>query len=94
MRIEFTERFFYSTEEELRKAEDMNIPAEGEYKYRRINVPLTDIFAPKEIPGKKSHCQVEFYDGTTITVKGSYDVIAQYIDEREAQYSGNLNIEE
>jgi hypothetical protein len=93
MRIEFLERFFYSTEEAIRKADDMNIEVDGEYKYRRVNVRLYDIFAPKEIPGKKSHCQIEFYDGTIITVKGSYDTIVQQIDDREAQDKNDLDIE-
>jgi hypothetical protein len=85
-RIEFTERFFHVTEEAMEKADSMNIPPEGEYKYRRVNVPLYDIFAPKEIPGKKSHCMIEFYDGTSIIVKGSYDSVCQLIDDREAQF--------
>jgi hypothetical protein len=29
---------------------------------------------------------IEFYDGTSIIVKGSYDSVCQLIDDREAQF--------
>lgn len=81
LRIEFMERFIPLDDEELETYRNLkkSIP----YEYRRIYVRLTDIFAPKEIPNKKMHCQVEMYDGSTITVKGSYDTICQAIDDRE-----------
>ncbi len=92
-RIEFIEVYFFISDEDRQKAEDMNLPIEKERKMRRIYVNLFDIFAPKEIPGKKSHCELEFKDGTTIIVKGSYDTICQQIDDREAQLIDILDIE-
>jgi hypothetical protein len=86
MRIEFTERFMEYDDEEIDKAEKMGLPPpKGKAAHRRIYPRMTDIFAPKEIPGQTKYCQIEFYDGTAITVKGNYDLIAQLIDAREAQ---------
>lgn len=93
-RIEFIERFYEITEEQQEAAEKMGTPVDRVAKYRRVYVNLLDIFAPKELPGKKAHSQIEFYDGCTIIVKGSYDTICQQIDDREAQFYDDLVIEE
>jgi hypothetical protein len=81
LRIEVTEKFCPLTEEEQETQRNLKQPIT--YEYRRIYLRLTDIFAPKEIPNKKTICQIELYDGTIMTVKGSYDDICDLIDERE-----------
>ena len=87
VRIEFTERVSQVDPYEVEKAEDAGLPPPVPTTfYRRIYVRLGEIFAPKELPGKKKHCAIEFYDGTTITVKGSYDEICTLIEDRERQF--------
>ena len=60
--------------------------------YRRVYVRLSDIFAPKEIPGKKSHCLIEFYDGCTMIVKGNYDDICIQINDLEKDEEDDLTL--
>jgi hypothetical protein len=81
MRIEFTERYCDMTDEEIDSATNLGKPLE--YKYRRVYFRLKDISHPAEIPGKKSHCKIVFYDWGEIIIKGSYDTICQLIDDRE-----------
>lgn len=81
MRIEFQERFIPLDEEEIESYR--NLKKKIPYEYRRVYLRITDIFAPKEIPGKKEHCLIELYDGSTIIVKGNYDTICLSIDDRE-----------
>ncbi len=95
MRIEFTERYIEYDEEEIEKAESMGLEKpKGAVKYRRVYVPLADIFAPKEIPGKPKYCQIEFRDGSFIIIKGDFTTVTQQIDDREAQMFGDLDIED
>jgi hypothetical protein len=95
MRIEFTERYIEYDQDEIEKAESMGLERpKGTAKYRRVYVRLDDIFAPKEIPGKPKYCQIEFYDGTHIIIKGDFVTVTQQIDDREAQLMGDLDIEE
>lgn len=95
MRIEFTERFYEPyTEDEIEASEKSALPLpKREAKYRRVYLRLNDIFAPKEMPGKKAHCEIETYDGTVIVVKGSYDTICQLIDDRETQNKDGEDLE-
>lgn len=86
MRIEFTERFIDMTDDEIESAKNMKVPLE--YKYRRVYVRLGDISHPAELPGKKSHCKIVFYDYSEMIVKGSYDDMCNLIDKREAQLDG------
>jgi hypothetical protein len=95
MRIEFTERYVQVDEEELDKAESMGMPRpKGKVLYRRIYPRLYSIFQPREIPGKDKYCEIEFNDGNSIVVKGSFMEVCQQIDDREAQADGDLEIEE
>ena len=93
-RIEFIERYFHTTEEVVEKANNMGIEPEGEWKRRRIYVRLEDIFMPKEIPGKKNHCAIEFYDGTSIIIKGNFDTVCNLIDDRENQLGYEEGLED
>lgn len=85
LRIEFTERFVIPPDdEEVERCNNLKLDApKGEVVYRRIYVRLEDIFAPMEVPGKKSYCELEFTSGYSIFVKGSYDDICQKIDDRK-----------
>jgi hypothetical protein len=83
MRIEFYEKFIDMTEDEIESAH--NLKTSLKWAYRLIYPRLEDIDHPREIPGRKNHCEILFYDGTTILVKGSYQDIALQIDLREAQ---------
>jgi hypothetical protein len=89
LRIELVERFLDITQAKIDECEKMGLPVPETYSYRRIYVRLADIFAPKEIPGKKSHCLIEFYDCSTMIVKGKYDDICITINDLE-----NSEIEE
>lgn len=93
MRIEFTERYYDPyTEEELDHYADMNLPLpKREPKFRRIYLRIDDVFAPKEIPGKKSYCHIETNMGDMIIVKGGYDDICQQIDDFENQYMADID---
>lgn len=84
-RLEFTERYREEVDpSKVEEAENLKLPIPlGEIKYRRIYIRLEDIFAPKEVPGLKKHCHLEFKDGSHITVKGSYDEICILIDDAE-----------
>ena len=83
-RIELRERFLDITPEKMDEYERMNVPIpKDSYSYRRVSVRLHDIFAPKEIPGKKSHCLIEFYDGSTMIVKENYDDLLIRINDIE-----------
>jgi hypothetical protein len=81
LRIEFTERFINLSEEDIESYE--NLKKELPYSYRLVYPRLSDICMPRQIPGKKNHCEIEFYDGSMIIVKGSYNDICNQIDERE-----------
>lgn len=83
LRIEFTERFMPMDGDELETFRNLHPNEKLPYKYRRTYIKLSDIFAPKEIPGYKSHCQIEMYDGYIMVVKGDYDTICNAIDDRE-----------
>lgn len=96
MRILFTERYAKAISE----AEEAEYELKGkmppvEYDYRLIYIHLSDIFAVKQIPGKKQHCYIETYDERLIMVKAKdgFEEICQLIDDREAQEAGDLNIE-
>jgi hypothetical protein len=83
-RIEFQERFLNLTEQEIDKRDAIAMPyTKDDYSYRRVLVRLADIFAPKEMPGKNSHCLIEFYDQSTMIVKGKYDDICNKINDLE-----------
>jgi hypothetical protein len=89
MRIELYERINDYTEEELERADSMNLKLrKAKYIYRRIYPRLEDIAYPFEIPGIIEYCGIEFTDETTIYVKGNYDDTCDLIDERELQAEG------
>lgn len=81
LRIELTERFVDLSEEDIESYN--NLKKALPYTYRLVYPRLTDICMPKQLPGKKNHCEIEFYDGSVIIVKGSYSDICDLIDERE-----------
>lgn len=81
LRLEFTERFIDMTDEEIDAAE--NLKQKLTYAYRRIYPRISDIAWPAEIPGKKAHCKLIFWDGTEAVIKESYDDVCNRIDERE-----------
>ena len=92
-RIELRERFLDVPPEKLEEYDRMNMPyPKDAYSYRRVYVRLSDIFAPKEIPGKKSHCLIEFYDGCTMIVKGNYDDICIQINDLEKDEEDDLTL--
>jgi hypothetical protein len=84
LRIEFTERYVIPpNDEDVDTAKNLGLPVpKGEVKYRRIYPRLADVFMPREIAGKTSYCEIEFYDGAILTVKGSFDQVAILIDDR------------
>lgn len=81
LRIQFNERFVDLSDEEMESFKNLGKPLP--HSYRLIYPRLSDIFQPRQMPGKKSHCEIEYYDGTVIVVKGSYDDVCNLIDERE-----------
>jgi hypothetical protein len=85
IRIELTERYVIEPDEdEVETAKNLGLPIpEGKVKFRRIFPRVEDIHTPREIPGIKSYCEIEYVDGVVIRVKGSYDEIAILINDRE-----------
>jgi hypothetical protein len=85
LRIEFTERYVIPPDEnEVDRCINLKLEVpEGEVLYRRVYVRLSDIFAPMEVPGEESYCELEFTSGYSIFVQGSYDDICQKIDDRK-----------
>lgn len=81
LRIEFTERFIDMTDDEIESSHNLKQPLK--FKYRLIYPRLSDIFSPRQIPDKKNHCEIEYFDGSIVVVKGSYQDICLLIDERE-----------
>jgi hypothetical protein len=86
LRIEFMERFVDLTPEEMAKYDTMNTPYPKDcYSYRRVSMKLADVFGVKEMPRWKAHCIIEFYpevDREDMTVKGSYDTVLQFLEDR------------
>lgn len=95
MRIQFTERYAKEiSEQDLDYCDKNGLDyPEPEYDYRLVSIQLTDIFAIKQMPGKKRHCHIETYDDRLLTVKGSYEDVLQFVTDREAQMAGDLEIE-
>jgi hypothetical protein len=86
MRIEFYERVSDLTTEEIRQAEKYGMDLrEPNFIYRRAYYRLRDIAAPKEIPGIDEYCIIEFNDGTTTEVQGSYDELCILLDLRACE---------
>jgi hypothetical protein len=96
MRIMFTERYYEPyTDEEIEASEDLGMPLpKRKAQYRRVYVPLHSIFAPKELQSTEKFTLIEFNDESTMIVKGGFEEVCQQIDDREAQYMGDLEIEE
>lgn len=76
------------TDEEIEEAENLKLKLK--YNYRRVYVRLRDISHPAEIPGKKSHCKIIFFDWSEMIVKGSYDDICNKLDDREALHEEQM----
>lgn len=81
LRLEFTERFIDMTADEIEAAE--NLKQKLVYGYRRIYPRVSDIAWPAEIPGKKAHCKLMFWDGSEAIIRETYDDVCNRIDERE-----------
>jgi hypothetical protein len=84
MRIELTQRYMDDEAAAYYVDEIGMKPPEDCYRYRRIYPHLQEIRYPMEIPGDKDHCEVLFWDDTSIVVQGSYDDLCFLFDDREA----------
>jgi hypothetical protein len=85
VRIELTERVVIPPDQEdVEYADNLKLPKpKAEVKYRRIFPRVDDIFAPMEVPGITKYCEIEFTDGSSVFVKGSYDEICILLNDRE-----------
>jgi hypothetical protein len=84
MRIEFLEKIIDISEEEAEFNERLGMQVKDKrYKWCRVWVLSDEIFSVKEVSEKES--TIEFNDGCTMAVKGSYDETKKLVEDAEIE---------
>jgi uncharacterized protein YlzI (FlbEa/FlbD family) len=82
MRIEVNEKIMDISDEEREHLELMGIaPKNKKFKWRRVWMESTPIFAVKEVTANETI--IEFTDGEKMVVRGSYDDIKEMVFKAE-----------